>query len=104
MGLDWHSTKVDLEIVRSSGKFALLHRMLPKLIRAGHRILIFCQMTRLMDVMEEYFEWRGMKWYDTHAHTTKYTIRTPPRLRDLSPGHSIHPRCFVRPLCVLLLY
>ena len=69
-GRDWQLEAMGLEIVRSSGKFALLHRMLPKLLRAGHRILLFCQMTRVMDIVEEYFEWQQYKWLrldGTHA-------------------------------------
>ena len=34
-----------MEIVRASGKFELLDRLLPKLKRAGHRVLMFSQMT-----------------------------------------------------------
>ena len=70
MGMDWRTTTIGLDIVRCSGKFALLHRMLPKLLRAGHRVLMFCQMTRVMDIIEEYFEWQKMKWLrldGTHA-------------------------------------
>ncbi|CAM9600483.1 unnamed protein product [Ectocarpus sp. 6 AP-2014] len=36
----------DLDLIRSSGKFELLDRMLPKLKAGGHRILMFTQMTR----------------------------------------------------------
>ena len=70
LGLDWHTTNPGLDIVRCSGKFALLHRMLPKLLRADHRVLIFCQMTRVMDIVEEYFEWAKFQWLrldGTHA-------------------------------------
>ncbi len=42
-------------ICRCSGKFELLDRMLPKLISMGHKILIFSQMTQLMDIMQLYF-------------------------------------------------
>ncbi|KAI4317782.1 hypothetical protein L6164_025624 [Bauhinia variegata] len=42
------------EIIRASGKFELLDRLLPKLRRAGHRVLLFSQMTRLMDILEVY--------------------------------------------------
>ena len=35
--------------------------MLPKLFARRHRVLIFCQMTHLMDIMEIYFEYRGFK-------------------------------------------
>lgn len=50
------------EIWRCSGKFELLDRMLPKFISRGHKILIFSQMTQLMDIMVFYFEYRGFKY------------------------------------------
>ncbi|XWS54012.1 hypothetical protein CRYUN_Cryun10bG0051300 [Craigia yunnanensis] len=42
------------EIVRASGKFELLDRLLPKLHRTGHRVLLFSQMTHLMNILEIY--------------------------------------------------
>ncbi|KAL1496220.1 hypothetical protein AB1Y20_016183 [Prymnesium parvum] len=42
------------DLVESCGKMQLLHRMLPKLEQAGHRVLIFSQMTRMLDVLEDY--------------------------------------------------
>lgn len=48
------------DIIRSSGKFELLDRMLPKLKAAGHRILMFFQMTAAMTIMEDYFKHRGI--------------------------------------------
>ncbi|CAG9314111.1 SMARCA4_1 [Blepharisma stoltei] len=50
------------EIWRCSGKFETLDRMLPKFIRMNHRVLIFTQMTHLMDIMSMYFEYRGFKY------------------------------------------
>ncbi|GAA0153569.1 DNA helicase [Lithospermum erythrorhizon] len=50
------------EIVRASGKFELLDRLLPKLRRAGHRILLFSQMTRLMDILEIYLQLHSYKY------------------------------------------
>ena len=44
---------------RVSGKFELLDRMLAKLIPAKHRVLIFCQMTHVMDILQIYFNYRG---------------------------------------------
>ena len=49
-------------LIRCSGKFVLLDRILPKLRAAGHRVLIFSQMTQLMTVMEDYFVYRGFKY------------------------------------------
>ncbi|CAN8244108.1 unnamed protein product [Cochlearia groenlandica] len=50
------------EIVRASGKFELLDRLLPKLKRAGHRILLFSQMTRLIDLLEIYLTLNDYKY------------------------------------------
>ncbi|XP_066257034.1 ATP-dependent helicase brm-like [Euwallacea similis] len=47
---------------RASGKFELLDRILPKLKRTNHRVLLFCQMTQLMTIMEDYLNWRGFKY------------------------------------------
>lgn len=40
-------------LIRSSGKFALLANVLPKLIATGHRVLLFSQMTRALDYLED---------------------------------------------------
>jgi len=48
-------------IFRSSGKFELIDRILPKLKEFNHRVLIFTQMTHLMDIMQIYFEYKGIK-------------------------------------------
>ncbi|XP_058192879.1 probable ATP-dependent DNA helicase CHR12 [Rhododendron vialii] len=50
------------EIVRASGKFELLDRLLPKLHKAGHRVLLFSQMTRLMDILEIYLQLHDFKY------------------------------------------
>ena len=56
---DW---AIDDDLIRSSGKFELLDRMLPKLKAAGHRVLIFSQMTQLMTILERFFEYRGFRY------------------------------------------
>ncbi|XP_035494624.2 probable global transcription activator SNF2L2 isoform X2 [Scophthalmus maximus] len=47
------------DLYRASGKFELLDRILPKLHATGHRVLLFCQMTTLMTIMEDYFGYRN---------------------------------------------
>ncbi|XP_063220159.1 ATP-dependent helicase brm-like [Bacillus rossius redtenbacheri] len=47
------------DLFRASGKFELLDRILPKLKATNHRVLLFCQMTQLMTIMEDYLNWRG---------------------------------------------
>ncbi len=50
------------DIYRASGKFELLDRILPKFKQTGHKVLMFCQMTSLMTVMEDYFVYRNFKY------------------------------------------
>ncbi|KAJ0966633.1 hypothetical protein J5N97_023550 [Dioscorea zingiberensis] len=47
-------------IVRSCGKLWVLDRVLIKLQRAGHRVLLFSTMTKLLDILEEYLQWRQL--------------------------------------------
>ncbi|CAI0472209.1 unnamed protein product [Linum tenue] len=47
-------------LVRSCGKLWILDRILMKLHRTGHRVLLFSTMTKLLDIMEEYLQWRRL--------------------------------------------
>ncbi|KAJ6191765.1 SNF2 family N-terminal domain-containing protein [Bipolaris maydis] len=47
---------------RSAGKFELLDRILPKFQATGHRVLMFFQMTQIMNIMEDYLRLRGMQY------------------------------------------
>ncbi|KAL4312476.1 hypothetical protein GQ457_01G045740 [Hibiscus cannabinus] len=40
--------------IKASAKLTLLHSMLKVLYREGHRVLIFSQMTKLLDILEDY--------------------------------------------------
>ncbi|XP_030387339.1 ATP-dependent helicase brm isoform X2 [Scaptodrosophila lebanonensis] len=46
------------DLYRVSGKFELLDRILPKLKATNHRVLLFCQMTQCMTIIEDYLSWR----------------------------------------------
>jgi ATP-dependent helicase STH1/SNF2 len=49
-------------IWRTAGKFELLDRILPKFKATGHRVLMFFQMTQIMNIMEDFLRLRGMKY------------------------------------------
>lgn len=40
--------------ISASGKLVLLHKLLPKLQKEGHKVLIFSQFTMVLDVLEDY--------------------------------------------------
>ncbi|CAL6402739.1 unnamed protein product [Bathycoccus prasinos] len=47
------------ELVAQCGKMQLLDRLLTSLRKSGHKTLIFSQMTRMLDLLESFFEQRG---------------------------------------------
>ena len=66
-GGDWRDGAA---LVRACGKLWVLDRLLMKLRRAGHRVLLFSTMTKLLDLLEVYLKWRrdatacgsGLEW------------------------------------------
>ncbi|KAJ4499360.1 SNF2-family ATP dependent chromatin remodeling factor snf21 [Lentinula lateritia] len=56
------SGMIDERIVRTSGKLELLNRVLPKFFATGHRVLIFFQMTKVMDIMADFLRYLGVKF------------------------------------------
>ncbi|PQE32041.1 hypothetical protein CJF32_00001644 [Rutstroemia sp. NJR-2017a WRK4] len=48
--------------VTDSGKLAKLDALLTKLKEGGHRVLLYFQMTRMIDLMEEYLTYRNYKY------------------------------------------
>lgn len=46
-------------LITSSGKMMLLDQLLSKLKRDGHRVLIFSQMVKMLDILGEYMDYRG---------------------------------------------
>ncbi|CAH1259651.1 unnamed protein product [Diabrotica balteata] len=49
-------------LIKASGKLVLLSKMLKKLREQGHRVLIFSQMTKMLDILEDYLEGEGYKY------------------------------------------
>jgi SWI/SNF-related matrix-associated actin-dependent regulator of chromatin subfamily A protein 2/4 len=70
-----YKAQVPEELVRASGKFELLDRVLPKLKAGGHRLLLFSQMTKCMDVLEDFLVDCGYRYVRLDGDT-KTTERT----------------------------
>ncbi|XP_012269327.2 chromodomain-helicase-DNA-binding protein Mi-2 homolog isoform X2 [Athalia rosae] len=49
-------------LIKAAGKLVLLSKMLKKLRDGGHRVLIFSQMTKMLDILEDYLEGEGYKY------------------------------------------
>lgn len=57
-------------LIQNSGKMVLLDKLLPKLKERGSRVLIFSQMTRLLDILEDYCLYRGYKYSRIDGNTS----------------------------------
>ncbi|XP_054721723.1 lymphocyte-specific helicase-like [Uloborus diversus] len=51
--------KVDIELVKNSGKFLVLDVMLPALKERGHKVILFSQFTSLIAILEDYCSFRN---------------------------------------------
>uniref|UniRef100_A0A8C2WX18 Chromodomain helicase DNA binding protein 4 n=1 Tax=Cyclopterus lumpus TaxID=8103 RepID=A0A8C2WX18_CYCLU len=49
-------------LTKSSGKLTLLQKMMRKLKNGGHRVLVFSQMTKMLDLLEDFLENEGYKY------------------------------------------
>ncbi|KAH7314871.1 hypothetical protein KP509_21G025000 [Ceratopteris richardii] len=49
-------------LIQNAGKMVLLDKLLPKLKERDSRVLIFSQMTRLLDILEDYCVFRGYQY------------------------------------------
>ena len=49
-------------LTNASGKLIVLEKMLKILKRQGHRVLIFSQMTRMLDILEDFLHGAGYEY------------------------------------------
>ncbi|KAJ7995914.1 hypothetical protein DPEC_G00231650 [Dallia pectoralis] len=59
----------DTHLVTNSGKMVALDKLLPKVQEQGSRVLIFSQMTRVLDILEDYCMWRGYEYCRLDGNT-----------------------------------
>ncbi|KAJ3339553.1 hypothetical protein HDU91_001005, partial [Kappamyces sp. JEL0680] len=52
----------DQHIVDNAGKLVLLDKLLLRLSSQGSRVLIFSQMSRMVDILEDYCVWKGYQY------------------------------------------
>lgn len=75
--------------VTDSGKLAKLDQLLRELKPGGHRVLLYFQMTRMIDLMEEYLTYRNFKYCRLDG-STKLEDR-----RDTVADFQSNPEIFV---------
>ena len=50
------------QLIKSSGKMVLLEKLLQKLFSDGHKVLIFSQMVRVLDLIEELLKMKSYRY------------------------------------------
>ena len=58
------------DLIRASGKLLVLDNMLPRLKLEGHKCLLYFQMTKMMDIMEDYLTFRGFQFVRLDGSTS----------------------------------
>lgn len=57
-------------LIEASMKFKVLDLLLPKLLQEGCKVLIFSQMTRLLDILDDFLRYRGFKYCRIDGQTS----------------------------------
>ncbi len=61
-------------LFQNCGKMVLFHKLLAKMKERGHRVLVFTQMTRMLDILEDYVISQGYQYCRIDGNTT-YEVR-----------------------------
>ncbi|KAJ1679808.1 putative DNA helicase ino80 [Spiromyces aspiralis] len=77
------------KLIRNSGKMAVLDQLLARLKAGGHRVLIYFQMTRMIDLMEEYLAYRQYSYLRLDG-SSKISER-----RDMVTDWQTRPEIFI---------
>jgi SNF2 family DNA or RNA helicase len=61
----------DQHIVDNSGKMIVLDKLLSRMKAQGSRVLLFSQMSRVLDILEDYCWWRGYEYCRIDGQTSQ---------------------------------
>ncbi|XP_054904476.1 chromodomain-helicase-DNA-binding protein 1-like isoform X1 [Poeciliopsis prolifica] len=61
-GVESEPFQIGEHLIEASGKLCLLDSILAFLHKGGHRVLLFSQMTRMLDILQDYMEYRGYSY------------------------------------------
>ena len=88
---------IDNKIVWMSGKMCLLDRLLVRLFADESKCLVYSQYTSMLDIIEEYCQWRGWKYLRLDGSTSLARRRFYMNLfnQSLMPGEKFADQYFV---------
>ncbi|KAI8348053.1 SNF2 family N-terminal domain-containing protein [Choanephora cucurbitarum] len=88
-GFSWMKVPSMKDLILDSGKLAMLDKLLEKLKTEGHRCLIYFQMTRMIDLFEEYIGYKQYRYLRLDG-SSKISDR-----RDMVQDWQTRPEIFI---------
>lgn len=76
--------------MENSGKLSLIDKLLPSLKAKGSRVLIFSQMSRVLDILEDYLIWKEYEYCRIDGSTPHED-----RIRDIDAFNAPGSKKFV---------
>uniref|UniRef100_A0A8D0HMF5 Chromodomain-helicase-DNA-binding protein 1-like n=1 Tax=Sphenodon punctatus TaxID=8508 RepID=A0A8D0HMF5_SPHPU len=61
-GVEPEPFEIGEHLINASGKLCLLDKLLSFLHAGGHRVLLFSQMTQMLDILQDYMDYRGYSY------------------------------------------
>ncbi|XP_066117882.1 chromodomain-helicase-DNA-binding protein 1-like isoform X2 [Saccopteryx bilineata] len=61
-GVEPEPFEIGEHLIEASGKLHLLDKLLAYLYSRGHRVLLFSQMTQMLDILQDYMDYRGYSY------------------------------------------
>ena len=74
---------IDQDLIKCTGKLLILDRMLPALKERGHKVLIFSQMTKMLDILEDYLYLKQMSYCRLDGATSQESRQSQVRVSYL---------------------
>ena len=68
------SMQVDQEIIDCCGKMRVFDQMIDALLERGHKVLIFSQMTRMLDILGDYLGFKVSQTNSLSLHYSKLDV------------------------------
>jgi len=57
-------------LVTDCAKMRIFAELIERMHREGHRCLVFCQMTKMIDILEDYMTWKKFTYFRMDGSTT----------------------------------
>ncbi len=69
LGVEPEPFEIGEHLVEASNKLVLIDQLLAYLKSRGHKVLMFSQMTHMLDILQDYLGYRGIRFFPNNETT-----------------------------------